>query len=119
MSSPARSRTFLAAAAALAAVPAASALLATPNGPSHQPFGGRPSFLSANQQPFSELDGLRAKRLSIRRRLPEPGGGAAAEGRDTTDVAVHDSLTAGLEYLYEAGEERHSDDLFHIILMPS
>jgi len=111
---------FLAATAALVAVPAASALLSTYNAhSSHKQLFGRPSFLTleAKQQPFSELDKLKAKRLSLRR-TPEPEVEATVESHDLEDV-TNNSLMAGLEYLYEAGEERHSDDLFHIILMPS
>mmetsp|Transcript_33846 Transcript_33846/g.55203 ORF Transcript_33846/g.55203 Transcript_33846/m.55203 type:complete len:228 (-) Transcript_33846:128-811(-) len=112
---------FLAATAALVAVPAASALLSTYNAhSSHKQLFGRPSFLTleAKQQPFSELDKLKAKRLGLRRRLPELEVDAAVENQYVEDV-TNNSLFADLEYLYEAGEERHSDDLFHIILMPS
>merc|ERR1712087_36719 len=103
------------------AVPAASALLANHNPhSSHIQQLGRPSSLplDASQQPFSELDKLRAKRLSIRRPRTDPEAEAAAEARDAEE-STNDSPTAGLEYLYEAGEVRHSDDLFHLILMPS
>lgn len=132
MSTITRPKAILVATAALAAVPASLALLTThdaiisPN--SHQQFGRRPSFvttkLEANRQPFSELDKLKAKRLSIRRpRFPEPDEAEAVVDVADANVDVSsknsDSLIMGLEYLYEAGEERHSDDLFHIILMPS
>ena len=82
---------------------------------------GRPSSLrlEANSEPFSELDKLKAKRLDIRRpHLPDPEVDAAAEkNRDIKKDVTND--TPGLEYLCEAGEERHSDDLYHIILMKS
>lgn len=120
MSSITSPKMFLAATVALVATPAALALVSTHNAhSSRQPFG-RPSFLKleANQQPFSELDNLRSKRLSIRSRLSEPEAEVAVESVAVEAVA-NDSLTTGLEYLYEAGEERHSDDLFHVILMPS
>jgi hypothetical protein len=122
MSSITRTKAFLAATAALVALPASTtALIATHDVHSSRHLSGRSSLLKldANQQPFSELDKLRAKRLSLRRPTQEPEVEAAsAESTDLGDVA-HDSFTKGLEYLYEAGEERHSDDLFHIILMPS
>lgn len=123
MSSITRPKLFLAATAVLVAVPAASALLASGHD-AHLLFGvggARPSLVKLNAnggRPFSELDKLRARRLSLRRPEPEADTAAAAEGHDAEDAA-HDSLTAGLEYLYEAGEERHSDDFFHLILMPS
>ena len=84
---------------------------------------GRPSFLKldANRQPFSELDNLRAKRMSIRQRHnPTVAAENFEKNHDDIihDVANNDSSIT-LEYLYEAGEERHADDLFHIILMPS
>ena len=116
MSTVTRPRMYFIATSALVAFPASSALLLSKSNAqlSSQLFG-RPSFLKleANRQ-FSELDKLKAKRLSITRRLPEP----EVENHDVEDVA-NDSLAAGLEYLYEAGEERHSDDLYHIILLPS
>ncbi len=56
--------------------------------------------------------------MSIRRRLPELEVQEVTEYHDSKDVP-NLSLITGLEYLYEAGEERHSDDLFHIILMSS
>ncbi|KAL7524688.1 hypothetical protein ACHAXR_000675, partial [Thalassiosira sp. AJA248-18] len=87
-------------------------------------FGHRrhhqPSFLKLDaqqRQPFSELESLKAKRLSLRRRLPEPEAVASVANHD--DIMPTRVITPGLEYLYETGEERHSDDLFHIILMPS
>lgn len=66
------------------------------------------------RESFSELDKLKSKRLSIRRRPIEQ-----------TDVVVEGGIVDSsselvLEYLYdETEEERHSDDLYHIILMPS
>mmetsp|Transcript_35791 Transcript_35791/g.46333 ORF Transcript_35791/g.46333 Transcript_35791/m.46333 type:complete len:248 (-) Transcript_35791:147-890(-) len=117
-----RPRKFLVATAALAAVPAASALLASNQAHSShiQQLFGRPSFfqLEARQQSFSELDKLRAKRLSIRRRRPAPEVEVAPKA-NVAEVTVTEGSFNGLEYLYEAGEERYADDLFHIILMPS
>jgi len=115
---------FLAATAtaALVALPSASALIATHDVHSSRKLFSRQSLvrLDANQQPFSELDKLRAKRLSLRPRVPKYEAETSFENNDDFDMDVaHGSLTPGLEYLYEAEEERHSDDLFHIILMPS
>jgi len=118
----------IAAAAALAAVPAASALVLTNQGQSSlssRPLFGRPSFLKleARRQSFSELDRLKAKRMGIARSRrqpePEPQSAAEVETHDALEDTANYSLTTSLEYLYDAGEERHSDDLFHIILMPS
>ena len=117
MSAATRPTMVFIATAALVALPASSALLlSNSNAPSSPQLFGRPSFLKleANRQSFSELDKLKAKRLSIRRPLLE----GSIDNHDTEDVA-NESLVAGLEYLYETGEERHSDDLYHIILMPS
>lgn len=121
MSAATRPRMVFIATAALVAFPASSALLLSKSSaPSSPQLFGRPSFLKleANRQSFSELDKLKAKRLSIRRPLLEPEIENAIDNHDTEDVA-NESLVAGLEYLYETGEERHSDDLYHIILMPS
>ena len=112
--------------AAVLASPA-SALLSNSNSNSilsqHSSFG-RPSFLKldANRQPFSELDNLRAKRMSIRQRHNPTD--VAVENYEKNHDIIHEDVIANdssitLEYLYEAGEERHADDLFHIILMPS
>lgn len=122
MSTIYRPKMILAATAALAAIPAASALLANHNAhATHIQQLGRPSLLplEANQQPFSELDKLKAKRLSLRRRVVEPEVEPAVESHDAVDDLTNNSLTSGLEYLYEATDERSSDDLFHLILMPS
>jgi hypothetical protein len=120
MRSIARSQMFVAATAALAAIPASSALLAQGRDVHLSGRVGTPSSftkLDANRGNFSELDKLKAKRLSLRRKLPEPEVDVpAAEDHDALDAAA---VPAGLEYLYEAGEERHSDDFFHLILMPS
>mmetsp|Transcript_39820 Transcript_39820/g.83221 ORF Transcript_39820/g.83221 Transcript_39820/m.83221 type:complete len:231 (-) Transcript_39820:143-835(-) len=122
MSSIYHPKMILAATAALAAIPVSSALLANHNAhATHIQQLGRPSALTleANQQPFSELDKLKAKRLSIRRRVPEPEVEAAVESHDAEDDVTNNILTSGLEYLYDATEERSSDDLFHLMLMPS
>lgn len=95
---------------------------------SHQKLG-RPSFarLNAydNQSKYSELEKLKAKRLSIQRRRLSESDDVADSLISINKVAHQDQHASqslesnGLEYLYEAREERHSDDLFHIILMPS
>lgn len=67
------------------------------------------------RESFSELDKLKSKRLSIRRR-PIEQTEVPVEG----DAVIDLSSELVLEYLYdEAEEERHSDDLYHILLMPS
>lgn len=67
------------------------------------------------RESFSELDKLKSKRLSIRRR-PIEQTEVPVEG----DAVVDSSSELVLEYLYdETEEERHSDDLYHILLMPS
>ena len=102
---------------------------------------GRPSYhkLEVNRQSFSEIDSLKAKRLSIRQRHINTDNNNTPEATATeknevvieknnanilqqrgTDITLpNDSFIMGLEYLYDEGEERHSDDLFHIILLPS
>jgi len=110
---------IIVATAALAATPAALALVTQHV---HSSRLSPPSLLKlgANQQPFSELDNLRTKRLALRRRLPEPEAELAVQGHDAEDVS-NESLVSDLEldYLYDAKKERNSDELFHIILMPS
>ena len=130
MSTASRPKLFLAAtataAAVLAARPASSLLISDQNHVARQTLG-RPSFVqldasSNNRRPqYSELDKLTAKRLSIlRRRAPEPDIDVDVEGSASSiDKQQQSPTTIDLEYLYESGEERHSDDLFHIILMPS
>ena len=66
------------------------------------------------RESFSELDKLKSKRLSIRRRPIEQ-----TEVPVESDAVVDSSSDLVLEYLYETQEERHSDDLYHILLMPS
>lgn len=66
------------------------------------------------RESFSELDKLKSKRLSIRRR-PIEQTEVPVEG----DAVIDLSSELVLEYLYETQEERHSDDLYHILLMPS
>ncbi|KAL3808533.1 hypothetical protein ACHAXA_002700 [Cyclostephanos tholiformis] len=117
-----RHGTFFFATAALVGFPASSSALlhSKSNAPSSPQLFGRPTFLKleASRQSFSGLDKLKAKRLSIRRRIPEPEIDAMSECREADDQVNYSSV-GGLEYLYEVGEERHSDDLYHIILMPS
>jgi len=80
--------------------------------------------LDATRQTFSELDNLKAKRLNIRQQhTPAADVASAKEGEESIDtqdatMTPNDSLVS-LEYLYDTAEERHSDDLFHIILLPS
>lgn len=131
MSTASRPKLFLAAtataAAVLAARPASSLLISDQNHVARQTLG-RPSFVQLdassnnNRRPqYSELEKLTAKRLSIlRRRAPEPDIDVDVEGSASSiDKQQQSPTTIDLEYLYESGEERHSDDLFHIILMPS
>lgn len=100
---------------------------------------GRPSYhkLEVNRQSFSEIDSLKAKRLSIRQRhintdntpeaiateknevVIEKNNANILQQRGTDITLPNNSFIMGLEYLYDEGEERHSDDLFHIILLPS
>lgn len=73
---------------------------------------------AAGNNNFSELDKLRAKRLSLRR--PSPSSQVATSG-PIKDHASSENNTQqrGLEYLYDQTQERHDDDFFHVILMPS
>ena len=120
-------RPILVAAAAIATVQSSSALLSTHdvvlshNRPS-------PSFVTKlhaannNRQEFSELDAMKAKRMALLRQ--RRGGAAITEPENPSRDIILDADPSSdssdpLEYLYEDGEERHSDDLFHIILMPS
>jgi hypothetical protein len=62
---------------------------------------------------FSELDKLRAKRKNLLKRpsyQQQPSASA---------MPSMPSKKQGLEYLYDQSEERHADDFFHVILMPS
>ena len=104
---------------AAALVTTASAFLNNGSTTSHIPS----TKLDATRQTFSELDNLKAKRLNIRKQhIPSAELATTEEGEesDTQDATMtpNDSLVS-LEYLYDAAEERHSDDLFHIILLPS
>ena len=123
MSTAFHPKLLLAVTAALVAVPGASSLLISDqhNARVARQSFGRPSFtqLEANRSTFSELDKLKAKRLSIRRRIPEPSVELVGEDQAVHVADGNSPPTIGLEYLYEAGEMRHSDDLSHIILMPS
>ena len=139
MSTSSRPNLFVAAAAAavvLVASPVSSLLMSDQqhhhnHHVARQTPLGRPSFVqlnaSTNQPKFTELEKLKAKRLSIRRRRDVDVEASSATSRhdgvhpenERASSSSEHSTTIGLEYLYEAGEERHSDDLFHIILMPS
>ena len=73
---------------------------------------------AAGNNNFSELDKLRAKRLSLRR--PSPSQAAATTSGPIKDVSSEThTQQRGLEYLYDQTQERHDDDFFHVILMPS
>jgi hypothetical protein len=63
------------------------------------------------------LDKLRAKRLSLRR--PSPPRAAATTSGPIKDASSDTQQQRGLEYLYDQTQERHDDDFFHVILMPS
>jgi len=67
---------------------------------------------SNNNHNLSELDKLRAKRLSLRRPSSPPPSLASP----VNDQPQQRGL---LEYLYDQNQERHDDDFFHVILMPS
>jgi len=105
---------MLLAAAALAAVPASALVHGTRAHASRKQSPGRPSLieLHATRPSFSALDRLRARRLGLRDCPSAPGAGASETPDDADRVA-------GLEYLYDAGEERRLDDMFHVILLPS
>eukprot|EP00577_Skeletonema_sp_RCC1716_P018743 CAMPEP_0113413772 /NCGR_PEP_ID=MMETSP0013_2-20120614/23634_1 /TAXON_ID=2843 ORGANISM="Skeletonema costatum, Strain 1716" /NCGR_SAMPLE_ID=MMETSP0013_2 /ASSEMBLY_ACC=CAM_ASM_000158 /LENGTH=267 /DNA_ID=CAMNT_0000300529 /DNA_START=82 /DNA_END=885 /DNA_ORIENTATION=- /assembly_acc=CAM_ASM_000158 len=79
--------------------------------------------LDAAANNFSELDQLRAKRLSLRRPSPPSPSDAAAIISDNNDdhasAGDQQQQQQGLEYLYDQRQERHDDDFFHVILMPS
>lgn len=85
--------------------------------PSHRSF--QLDAAAAGNNNFSELDKLRAKRLSLRR--PSPSSQATATSGPIKDHASSENNTQqrGLEYLYDQTQERHDDDFFHVILMPS
>ena len=75
--------------------------------------------LDATRQTFSELDNLKAKRLNIRQQhTPAVELATTKEASQDATMTPNDNLVS-LEYLYDTAEERHSDDLFHIILLPS
>jgi hypothetical protein len=89
----------------------------------HQPILGRPSLLSPTSlqyrwdESFSELDKLKAKRLLIRRDRHDQKSDEELEDVEDASIMV---VAGELEYLYdETEEERYSNDLYHIILMPS
>jgi hypothetical protein len=68
---------------------------------------------NSNINNFSELDKLRAKRKNLLKRpsyQQQPSASA---------MPSMPSKKQGLEYLYDQSEERHADDFFHVILMPS
>lgn len=108
----------------------AAALVCTPagaflnNGYSTTSHNIPSTKLDATRQTFSELDNLKAKRLNIRQQyIPAAEMANTKEGEDSIDtqdatMTPNDSLVS-LEYLYDTAEERHADDLFHIILLPS
>lgn len=76
--------------------------------------------LDATRQTFSELDNLKAKRLNIRQQyIPAAKLATTKEGTPQDATTTPNDSLVSLEYLYDANEERHADDLFHIILLPS
>lgn len=95
----------------------------------HQPILGRPSsslpsstsLQYRQDESFSGLDKLKAKRLLIRRDRRDSHSEISRV--EEVEEEVEDASMVGqeLEYLYDETEEaRHSDDdLYHIILMPS
>ena len=94
----------------------------------HQPILGRPSLLSPTSlqyrqdESFSELDKLKAKRLLIRRDRHDSHSEISRVEEVGEEVEDASMVVAGeLEYLYDETEEgRYSnDDMYHIILMPS
>jgi hypothetical protein len=124
-----RSFVVVVATAALVAFPASSSALLHPRCSGHRraflELGATTAGGGSTRPSFAGLDRLKAKRLSIRhRRMP-----GREEFEATNDVreappdedTIHGGGSIGdrLEYLYDAGEERHSDDLYHLILMPS
>ncbi len=127
MSTSSRPRLLSAATVALFASPASSLLISDQQHHVARQTLGRPSFVpldaSADRSKYTELEKLKAKRLSIRRRrVSESALEEPVNSNDDVHQNRHASkspATIGLEYLYDAGEERHSDDLFRIILMPS
>ena len=68
----------------------------------------------SNINNFSELDKLRAKRKNLLRRPSYQQQQPSASAMPSMP-----SKKQGLEYLYDQSEERHADDFFHVILMPS
>jgi len=65
------------------------------------------------------MDKLRSKREAIfKRHFPEPAEDSDALSTIPLETDGKENFN-GLEYLYDQAEERHLDDLFHIILMPS
>lgn len=89
----------------------------------HQPIiFRRPSLLSSIQyrhDEFSELDKLKAKRLLIRQNHQKSHEELEnVEEEVETDASI--MVVGELEYLYDETEEaRYSNDLYHIILMPT
>ena len=68
---------------------------------------------NSNINNFSELDKLRAKRKNLLRRP------SYQQQASLSAMPPMPSKKQGLEYLYDQSEERHADDFFHVILMPS
>ena len=87
--------------------------------PSHRSF--QLDAAAAGNNNFSELDKLRAKRLSLRRPSPssQTAEAATTSGPIQNDASSENTQQRGLEYLYDQTQERHDDDFFHVILMPS
>lgn len=71
---------------------------------------------NSNLNNFSELDKLRAKRKNL---LKRPSSSTTQQQPSASAMPSMPSKKQGLEYLYDQSEERHADDFFHVILMPS
>lgn len=74
---------------------------------------------SSSNNNFSELNNLRAKRLSLTRRRPQPSSSSPIDDHPIGAIHTQQQQQQGLEYLYDQTQERHDDDFFHVILMPS
>jgi len=85
---------------------------------SRQQHWRRPSSVTALSAQ-SELEKLRSKREAIlKRHFPEATDDSEARSTIPLETDCNESFN-GLEYLYDIDDERHDEDLFHIILMPS
>ncbi len=74
---------------------------------------------NSNINNFSELDKLRAKRKNLLKRPSSTQSSTQQQQPSASAMPSMPSKKQGLEYLYDQSEERHADDFFHVILMPS